>query len=87
MIRSLMWMVTLALAFGAMGVGLDGNFPGATMVSHALGLFAFLACPMVWGSPDGLVPDALRVSAKSRLTLTISLIAAAPLLLPWQLWF
>lgn len=87
MIRSLMWMVTLALAFASMGIGLDADFAGATMVSYVLGLIAFFACPLVWGRPDGLAPHALRVPAKVRLTLTIALIAGSPLLLPWQLWF
>ena len=84
--RLLMWTLTIAFALTGLSLWADGGFVGAHDVARGLGLFAVLSCPFFWSRPDGLVPDPIAISGKSRLMLCLALLLATPLMLPWQLW-
>ncbi|MBN8831329.1 MAG: hypothetical protein J0G94_12080 [Sphingomonadales bacterium] len=82
----ILWLFTIAFALTGLSLWVDGGFAGAREVARGLGIAAFLACPLLWARPGGLVPDPLLVPGKSRFMLLLAMVLAGPLLLPWQLW-
>ena len=84
--RLLMWLLTILFALGGLTLRVDGGFIGASRVGLGLLLLAFLSCPFLWARPTGLLPHELALPAKRRLLLSLALICASPLLLPWQAW-
>ncbi|MBT2186409.1 hypothetical protein [Sphingobium nicotianae] len=81
-----MWLLTIAFALTGLSLWVGGGFVGAREVAKGCGFLAMLACPFLWARPTGLVPDEIAIGGKRRLMIGLALIAAAPLLLPWQLW-
>lgn len=84
--RLTMWILTVMFALAGLAVWGDHSLLGADRLAQGLFALALLACPFVWARTCGLLPETLVIPGKTRLMMALTVLVAAPLLLPWQYW-
>lgn len=83
--RMIAWLLTIAFGLAGVAFREQGGVPHAYDVGTGLLILSGLACPMLWRKDGGLFAW-LGVTAKDRVMLSLALLLAVPLLLPWPFW-
>lgn len=83
--RMIAWLLTIGFALAGIAFREQGGIPFAFLAGTALLALAGLACPFFWAKDTGLFAWT-GVTGKDRLMLSLALLIAAPLMLPWPFW-